>query len=180
MLQQMTENGCGHLSISPTVNIRSGLSLHMQTDNLDEPTMSQAVTAHPHILRILIIQINRSGKQLFGIHAAGTRMSLIFRKLASRRMLRMDIFLTILGALIGWGVSHVYYWKALNDVKADAEERQRVEELVLRGIESVGDIKYSRDASGKVVGVVVELKGSASASATATGDLTVGHTGTAK
>lgn len=95
-------------------------------------------------------------------------------------MLRMDIFLTILGALIGWGVSHAYYLKALNDVKADAEERRRVEELVLRGIESVGDIKYSRDASGKVVGVVVELKGSASASATATGDLTVGHTGTAK
>jgi hypothetical protein len=70
--------------------------------------------------------------------------------------------------------------KALNDVKADAEERRRVEELVLRGIESIGDIKYSRDPSGKVVGVVVELKGSASAKATATGDLTVGHTGNAK
>ena len=92
----------------------------------------------------------------------------------------MDIFLTILGALIGWGVSYAYYLKALNDVKADAEERRRVEELVLRGIESVGNIKYSRDASGKVVGVVIELKGSASASATATGDLTVGHTDNAK
>lgn len=34
----------------------------------------------------------------------------------------MDIFLTILGALIGWGVSYAYYLKALNDVKADAEE----------------------------------------------------------
>ncbi len=29
----------------------------------------------------------------------------------------MDVFLTILGALIGWGVSHAYYLKALNDVK---------------------------------------------------------------
>ncbi len=92
----------------------------------------------------------------------------------------MDIFLTILGALIGWAVSHYYYLKALNDVKADAEERRRVEDLVLRGIESVGNIKYSRDESGKVVGVVIELKGSASASATATGDLTVGHTDNAK
>lgn len=92
----------------------------------------------------------------------------------------MDVFLTILGVLIGWVVSHAYYLKALNDVKADAEERRRVEELVLRGIEGIGDIKYSRDVSGKVVGVVVELKGSASASATATGDLTVGHTGGAK
>lgn len=92
----------------------------------------------------------------------------------------MDIFLTILGALIGWGISHAYYLKALNDVKADAEERQRVEELVLRGIESVGNIKYSRDTSGKIIGVVVELKGSASASATATGNLAVDHPGNAK
>lgn len=92
----------------------------------------------------------------------------------------MDIFLTILGALIGWGISHAYYLKALNDVKDDAVERRRVEELVLRGIESVGNIKYSRDASGKVVGVVIELKGSASASASATGNLTVGHTGNEK
>ena len=96
----------------------------------------------------------------------------------------MDIILTILGtllgALIGWGISHFYYLKALDDVKADAEERRRVEELVLRGIESVGNIKYSRDESGKVVGVVIELKASAAASATATGDLTVGHTGNAK
>jgi hypothetical protein len=95
-------------------------------------------------------------------------------------MLRMDIFLTILGILIGWGISHAYYLKALNDAKADAEERRRMEELVLRGIESVGNIQYSRDASGKVVGVVIELKGFASASANATGDLTVSHTDNAK
>ena len=92
----------------------------------------------------------------------------------------MDIFLTIIGALVGWGISHFYYLKALDDVKADAEERRRVEELVLRGIESIGNIKYSRDASGKVVGVVIELKGSASANATATGDLTVVHPSNAK
>lgn len=100
-------------------------------------------------------------------------MGAIFQKLALRGILHMDIFLTILGALVGWGISHAYYLKALNDLKADAEERQRMEELFLRGIESVGNIKYSRDGSGKVVGVVVELRGSASASATATADLTV-------
>ena len=87
----------------------------------------------------------------------------------------MDVLLTILGALLGWGVSHLYYLKSLNDLKADAEERRRMEELVLRGIESVGNIKYSRDAAGKIVGVVIELKGSAASSATATGDLTVGQ-----
>jgi len=107
-------------------------------------------------------------------------MSSIVRQFASLSILRMDVLLTILGALLGWGVSHLYYLKSLNDLKADAEERMRMEELVLRGIESVGNIKYSRDASGKVVGVVIELKGSATASATATGDLTVGHANIAK
>lgn len=87
----------------------------------------------------------------------------------------MDVFLTLLGALAGWGVSHLYYLKSLNDLKADAEERRRMEELVLRGIESVGSIKYSRDATGKIVGVVIELKGSATSSTSATGDLTVGQ-----
>ncbi len=50
-----------------------------------------------------------------------------------------------------------------------------MEELVLRGIESVGSIKYSRDATGKIVGIVIELKGSATSSTSATGDLTVGQ-----
>ncbi len=80
----------------------------------------------------------------------------------------MDVLLTILGALLGWGVSHLYYLKSLNDLKADAEERRRMEELVFRGIESVGNIKYSRDAAGKIVDIVIELKGSAVSSATAT------------
>lgn len=107
-------------------------------------------------------------------------MSSTFKKFASRILLRMDIFLTVLGAVIGWGISHLYYLKALNDVKVDAEERQRIEELVLRGIEGVGNIKYSRDTSGKIIGVVVEIKGFASASATANGNFTVNHPGNAK
>ncbi|NMG36429.1 hypothetical protein GRF61_18430 [Azoarcus sp. TTM-91] len=96
-------------------------------------------------------------------------------KSALARVLRVDVLLTIIGALLGWGISHIYYLKALNDLKADADERRRVEELFLRGIESVGNIKYSRDDSGKVMGVVIELRGSASGRATATGDLTVGR-----
>lgn len=87
----------------------------------------------------------------------------------------MDMILAIVSALMGWAIAHVYTVKARNDVKADAEERGRMGELLLRGIESVGNIKYSRDKSGKVVGVVVELKGSGSASATAIGDLTIRH-----
>lgn len=84
-----------------------------------------------------------------------------------------DIVLTVISALAGWGISQIYYVRALNDMKADADERRRVEELVFRGIEAVGDLKYSRDASGKVTGVLVELRGQASGAATATGSLSV-------
>lgn len=98
---------------------------------------------------------------------------------------RMDVTLMIVGALIGWIITHFYYVKSINDLKADAEERKRVEEadaeekkrveeLIFRGIESIGTIKYTRDASGKIKGVVIELRGAAISNASATGDLTVG------
>ena len=67
----------------------------------------------------------------------------------------MDIFLTIFGALVGWGISHAYYLKALNDLKVDAEEPQCMAELFLRGNDGVGNIEYSTDSSGEVVGVTV-------------------------
>ena len=56
-------------------------------------------------------------------------------------------------------------------MKADAEERRRVEELTLRGIGSIGTITYRRDGTGKPIGVDIQLKGGAAASATATGTL---------
>ncbi len=93
--------------------------------------------------------------------------------------LRRDMLMTIVGTvagavvggLIGWVTSHAYYLKALDDVRADAKERQREHELTLRGIESIGTIKYHRDASGKISGVVIELQAHAAASASATADL---------
>ncbi len=84
-----------------------------------------------------------------------------------------DIILTVVSALVGWAISHYYYVRALDDMKADAEERRRVEELVFRGIEAVGNLRYSRDPAGRVVGVVIELRGNASAEATTKGDLSV-------
>lgn len=84
-----------------------------------------------------------------------------------------DVFLTVLGALAGWGISHIYYLRAIDDMKADADERRRVAELVFRGIEAVGNLKYARDATGKVIGVVVELRSQATGRIRATGSLSV-------
>ncbi|MBX9905502.1 MAG: hypothetical protein K2Y31_14205 [Burkholderiales bacterium] len=93
--------------------------------------------------------------------------------------LRRDVLMTIVGiavgavvgGLIGWVTSHAYYLKALDDARADAKERQREHELTLRGIESIGTIKYDRDAKGKISGVVIELQAHAAASASATADI---------
>jgi hypothetical protein len=57
------------------------------------------------------------------------------------------------GILAGWGVSHYYYVRSLDDMKIDADERRRIEELILRGIEAIGTIEYTRDASGRVIGL---------------------------
>lgn len=95
-------------------------------------------------------------------------------KVVSRGMMRRDILLTLVGALFGWGISHYYYVESLNDMKAEAKEQKRINDLILRGIESAGTIKYSRDASGKITGVSIELRGKSTASASASGKLTVG------
>ena len=82
-----------------------------------------------------------------------------------------DIVLTVLSALAGWAISHIYYVRALHDMKADTDEHRKVDALVFRGIEAIGNLKYSRDASGKVMGVAIELRGHASSGAVATGNL---------
>jgi hypothetical protein len=84
-----------------------------------------------------------------------------------------DIALTAASVLLGWALAHVYYVRALTDMQADAKERQRVEDLLLRGVESVGTVHYIRDTAGKVTGIKVQLHGTASAGVTTTGSLSV-------
>lgn len=84
-----------------------------------------------------------------------------------------DIVLTVVGALAGGAISHVYYVRALGDMKVDAAERGRVDELIFRGIEAIGDLKYARDTTGRVIGVAIELRSVASAQALGTGALRV-------
>lgn len=97
-----------------------------------------------------------------------------FAGLFSRVSLPRDVVLTLVGALIGAGISHLYYGQSLSDLKADAEQRSRVEQLILRGIESVGTIRYQQDAAGKVTGVMIDLAGAARGEAAASGSLSSG------
>ncbi len=93
-------------------------------------------------------------------------------ELITARDVVISIVFFMLGSVSSWWTSVYFYEKSLNDSKASAEEAERVNQLILRGIESVGTIKYSRDGFGKIVGAKIELSGSASGDATATGTLT--------
>lgn len=80
---------------------------------------------------------------------------------------------TLLGAVIGWVISAYYYQKSLDDAKVSALERERVDQLLLKGIESVGTIKYARDANGNIRGVSIELRADATASTSGSASLSV-------
>lgn len=84
-----------------------------------------------------------------------------------------DVSLTLIGALLGVLTSHLYYMKSVSDMRADTEERKRIDELILQGIESVGSMSYVRDGTGKVVGVNIQLRATAQAQATGSATLTV-------
>ncbi len=99
------------------------------------------------------------------------RASSALRTKLKRVSPRRDVVMVAFGALASWAITHWYQLQPLSDMKAEVEERRRVDDLVFRGIESVGSIRYSRDTTGRVVGVSIQLHGQASVTATATGAL---------
>lgn len=102
-----------------------------------------------------------------GAVAALRRLGGFVSKLFSSR----DVILTVVSVLIGLAISHVYYRQSIKELASDAEARKREADLILRGVESIGTIQYQRDATGKVTGVKIELRGSASGTSIATGSL---------
>ncbi len=56
--------------------------------------------------------------------------------------------------------------------RESAAEAERVNQLILRSIETIGTVIYSRDSSGKIVDIKIKLSGQASGNVTATGTLT--------
>lgn len=109
-----------------------------------------------------------------------------FMRTPSRYVL-LTILKALVGALVGLGIADYYYQMSLDDLHAESE-KQKNELKYLKnelkyltiGIERVADIKYSRDASGKVVGVIIKLKGSASSGITSEGDVAVKQPSTLK
>lgn len=53
----------------------------------------------------------------------------------------------------------------------DSIDREHAEQLLFRGLESTGQIHYARGGSGNVTGLDIQLRGSATAGAIASGIL---------
>lgn len=59
-----------------------------------------------------------------------------------------------------------------NTVNAEATEIKRLNNLMLRAMESAGQVKLQRDSEGKIIGFIIELTSSAKAGASASAELT--------
>lgn len=92
----------------------------------------------------------------------------------SDRDVKLTIIGVFVGGLLGWAQAYFYYRKGLSDSEATVAEQNKTLGFIMRGIESVGTINYVRDATGIVTGVSIQLRGSASDTTGATGDLTTG------
>jgi hypothetical protein len=100
-------------------------------------------------------------------------MRAFLSRILTSTSIHRDVLLTLVGALLGLATSHFYYLKAVSDMRADVEERKRIDELIFRGIENVGAMNYARDDAGKVIGVQIQLHGIAQAQASGSATLTV-------
>ena len=73
----------------------------------------------------------------------------------------VDITITVLstlasiavGGLITWRVSKCYYEQASEELREEADELQRMNELILRSIEEGIQVKLNRNEEGKITGI---------------------------
>ena len=80
----------------------------------------------------------------------------------------------LVGSLVTFLAARMYYEKAGHDLANEAKKLERLNVLMLRGLESSGLAEFSRDDDGSIKGMVVTGSGTAMAAiATMTADATV-------
>ena len=65
-----------------------------------------------------------------------------------------------IGGLVTWLVSRHYYKRAGDELRREATELRRLTHLVLHGLENAGLVKLKRDATGRVTGLIIEIRAS--------------------
>jgi hypothetical protein len=79
----------------------------------------------------------------------------------------------LVGGVITWLVSRFYYVRASKDLAKEAEKLRALTELMLRGMESAGWVKYNRDARGEPTGIIFEKSGGVTSHPSGSGTDTV-------
>jgi hypothetical protein len=69
------------------------------------------------------------------------------------------VFSTLIGAFITGVVSRYYYMRAAKELQQEADELRRLTTLVLRAMENAGWANLNRDASGRIMGLVIRASG---------------------
>ncbi len=85
----------------------------------------------------------------------------------------MEIITMIIGALITGLVSWFFYARAAKQLKEETKEVRRLTTMVLQAMEIAGLVKLSRDAYGNITGIVVNISGHATGTASVSGELTL-------
>jgi hypothetical protein len=64
---------------------------------------------------------------------------------------------TFIGASITWWVSRHYYKKAGDDLRVEAEELKKLNEMVLRALEEANVVTIRRDENGRFIGFIFKI-----------------------
>jgi hypothetical protein len=67
----------------------------------------------------------------------------------------------VVGGLMTWIAARIYYLKAGNELKAEAESLKRLNLFIIQGLESGGIAKFSRDENGEINSLVITVGDSA-------------------
>jgi hypothetical protein len=79
----------------------------------------------------------------------------------------------LVGALITWGVAHIYYKKAGDELKNEAKKLRDMNFLMFRALENAEIAEFNRDSEQNPTGLVIKLSSSTKSTSTVTGELIV-------
>jgi hypothetical protein len=85
----------------------------------------------------------------------------------------MNTGAVLLGGLITWYFSRLYYRKAGNELRDEAARLRHLSNIMLNAMEDAGLVKLNRDQLREIKGRVVELSAVFEGSTTLGGDLQV-------
>lgn len=63
----------------------------------------------------------------------------------------------IIGGVITWFFSYIYYKKSGDKLREEAEKLERLNNLILHSMENRFGVKLNRDKNGNPIGLIIEL-----------------------